>query len=64
MVDGGRETARWGELMTALPYGELDYIGEFWDKEWIEREVPKIEAEHKAARTALLAARAAAKALA
>jgi hypothetical protein len=42
--------------MTALPYGELDYAGEYWNKEWITNELPKIEAEHKKARAAVLAA--------
>ena len=54
---GEREsgTARWKELMTALPYGELDYAaGEYWNKEWITSELPKIEAEHKKARIAAL----------
>ena len=41
-------TSRWGDLMTALPYGELDYAaGEYWDKEKIEKELPKVEAENE-----------------
>lgn len=55
MIDGESGTARWKELMTALPYGELDYAaGEYWNKEWITSELPKIEAEHKKARIAAL----------
>ena len=53
-IDGERGTARWKELMTALPYSELDYVGEYWDKEWITGELPKIEAEHVKARAAVL----------
>ena len=47
-------------MMTALPYGELDYAaGEYWNKEWIDRDLPNIEAEHEAARAAALAAKTA-----
>jgi hypothetical protein len=59
-IEGERGTARWAELMTALPYGELDYAaGEYWNKEWIDRDLPNIEAEHEAARAAALAAKTA-----
>jgi hypothetical protein len=59
VIEGAGGTARWAELMTALPYGELEYAaGEYWNKEWIDRDLPKIEAEHEAARAAFLAAKA------
>jgi hypothetical protein len=59
IIEGASGTARWAELMTALPYGELEYAaGEYWNKEWIDRDLPKIEAEHEAARAAFLAAKA------
>jgi hypothetical protein len=52
-LEGKPPTSRWTELTTAWPYGELDYAaGEFWDKEMIEREIPKAEAENEARRLA------------
>jgi hypothetical protein len=36
-------TARWPELMAALPSGELGYAaGEFWTREWFDEELPKL----------------------
>jgi hypothetical protein len=41
---GGRESnARWKELMTALPSGQIEFAaGEFWTKEWFDQELPKL----------------------
>jgi hypothetical protein len=58
VIEGEGGTVRWGELMTALPYGELDYeASEYWDKALIERELPKIEADQERSRAAFLAAK-------
>jgi hypothetical protein len=43
LVEGERETARWRELMAALPSGEFNYEGEYWDKKLIDSELPKVE---------------------
>jgi hypothetical protein len=43
MVGGTPDTARWNDLMLALPTNEFDYEGEFWDKALIEAEIPKVE---------------------
>lgn len=41
------ETEGWKELFAALPDGELDYEGEFWDAEMVETEFAKVEADWK-----------------
>jgi hypothetical protein len=53
VVDGKRDTARWDDLMAALPSGEFDYEGEYWDKKLIDSEIPKVEAANAAALAAL-----------
>jgi Protein of unknown function (DUF3800) len=48
-VGGKLNTARWAELMAALPHGEFEYAaGEYWDKALIDSELPKVEAANDA----------------
>jgi hypothetical protein len=49
LIGGKRDTARWDDLMAALPSGEFDYQGEYWDKTLIDSELPKVEAANAAA---------------
>lgn len=37
------------ELLEALPYVDMDYQGEFWDQEGIDKYFPAIEADRAAA---------------
>ena len=41
---GGKEsTKRWKELTAALPSGQVEFaVGEFWTKQWFDRELPKV----------------------
>lgn len=41
---GGKpSTARWDDLMAALPSGQIEFAaGEFWTQEWFDQEIPKL----------------------
>jgi hypothetical protein len=59
-ADKTPSSQRFGELLTALPWVDLEYAaGEYWDQDEIDREFPKIEAEHEAAKASASTARAA-----
>ncbi len=40
-------TPKWDELFADLPYGELDYAGEYWDSKEIEKHFSVVEADHE-----------------
>jgi hypothetical protein len=42
-VQGFASSSRWGALFKALPFQELDYEGEFWDKELFDSSFATIE---------------------
>lgn len=40
---GDPSTQRWGELIAALPSGQIEFAcGEFWTQEWFDQEIPKL----------------------
>ena len=41
------ETDGWKELLAALPDGELDYEGEYWDAELVATKFAEVEADQK-----------------
>lgn len=44
-TEGKPSAARWNDLMSALPSGQIEFAcGEFWNKQLIEEKLPEIEA--------------------
>jgi hypothetical protein len=39
------ETDEWKELFAALPDGEQDYVGEYWDAELVATKFAEVEAD-------------------